>query len=187
MLGCLLLALLLQSQQLQTIRSLFGQTLPQAVELLKKQGPPPKKSPSINVFALDSQEIAGSVLELLSSARVTMKQMNIVFCPNNERVMAVQQLLSAASLTDVQQMYDLPDSLKVSTDQPAIGYPLAGVTYTGDGRWVIAKDAEPISVWHSGTTEIVFQPITTTPALAGQLWFTDKTTSGACAAGNTKQ
>jgi len=178
----LALALLFQQSELERIRMFFGRNFAETVQLLKNQTatePLPEKLSS-DTFALPVGPNGSTALfGAPAPGRLIAVQTNIVFCPVTERVMALQALTAAP--VNIQEVFKPPDSLKFDTHRPALQYRLSGVSYTDDGHWKLEAGEEPVSVWNIDNIEIVFQPITTSPEIHGQIWFVDKIVSNECA------
>jgi len=176
------LALLFQQSELERLRMFFGRNFAETVQLLKKQPSAetlPEKLSSDTFILPVGPNGSAAVFGSPAPGRLIALQTNIVFCPGTERVMALQALTTAP--VNIQEVFKTPDSLKFDTHRPALQYRLRGVTYTDDGQWKLEAGEEPVSVWNVDNIEIVFQPITTSPEIQGQIWFVDKIVSNECA------
>jgi hypothetical protein len=203
------LVLLFQSENPKTIERLFGLSFRDAVQTLQQQNAgylekqglskedigeqnkaPGSLDPNFNALSLNHQNFGAAIVSSLSNDSITTELLNLIFCKQTDRVMAVELLIRKTKSTDnaseislVQQMFSLPAGVSFETHHPAMKYPLPGITYTDDGLWQAAADALPVSVWEIGRIETVFQPIRNGSSLNGQLWITNKTFSNECAGG----
>ena len=201
--------LLFQSENSKTIERLFGLSFHDAVQTLQQQNAaylekqglskadiaeqnkaPESLLANFNALPLNHQNFGAAIVSALSNGSITTEQLNLIFCTQTDRVMAVELLIRKTKSTDssseislVQQMFSLPAGVSFETHHPAMKYPLPGITYTDDGMWQEAADATPVSVWEAGGIETVFQPIRNGSSLNGQLWITNKTFSNECARG----
>jgi len=200
--------LLFQSENSQTIERLFGRSFHNVVQTLQEQNAAylekqgrtkeeiaqQNKAPggllaNSNALPLIHQNFGAAILSSLSNGSVTTEQINLIFCTQTDRVMAVQLLLGKSAkdettnLASLQKTFSLTKSESFATHHPAMKYPLRDITYTDDGQWQNAADGAPVSVWDSGIIETVYQPLRDSLSFSGQLWFTNKTYSNECAHG----
>jgi hypothetical protein len=201
--------LFFQSENTQSIERLFGRSFRDAVQTLQEQNAvylekqgltkeeiaqqnraPGGLVANSNALPLNHQNFGAAIVSSLSNSSVTTEQINLIFCTQTDRVMAVQLLLgktgakdNSTDLASLQKTFSLTKSESFATHHPAMKYPLRDITYTDDGQWQNTADGAPVSVWDSGTIETVYQPLRDNPVFSGQIWFTNKTFSNECARG----
>jgi hypothetical protein len=186
------------------LHALFGHTFDETLRLLAGNDQPQSRGatgskrleppdPATNVVILSAENAGGDLIAKLSSNGLRPDQINLIFCGPTKHSMAVQILLRTDRQdpgelvqASLQRTYGLPDPIGFEGHQPALRYPLRGISYTEDGHWVAEAGAPPVTVWAFDAVEAVYQPILGHSSLIGQLWIADKTSTNACAASQSK-
>lgn len=159
----------------------------QAAEMQARWKAPDRLPTERPILAVGISNVGQGLASFLFEDDFLVHQVNFVFCPaqrptmvdavaipaRGEQVMAIQVLFDDSHAVGgtvpqiLQNIYRLPASVApLPLYRPALAYPLT--------------QNLPATFWSFDPIEAVFQPVSNTPKITGQLWLTHKTIVRTC-------